>query len=188
MKGVQGIVLHTERLTVRTPKRGDGSEYARYYAENREFLQPFSPTFNPEIFSARGWESSISLIDRQLLQGLAVRFAIFSGERLIGVANYTDVKGSPLHAALLGYTLSESEQGKGLMFEALRATNEYMFSALELNRVSANYMPRNERSGRLLRKLGFNVEGYARDYLLIDGKWEDHVLTSLLRSRTSVSA
>jgi len=24
------------------------------------------------------------------------------------------------------------------------------------------------------------VEGYARDYLLINGKWEDHILTSLV--------
>jgi ribosomal-protein-alanine N-acetyltransferase len=43
----------------------------------------------------------------------------------------------------------------------------------------ANYIPVNERSGRLLRRLGFTVEGYARDYLLIAGKWEDHVLTAL---------
>lgn len=27
--------------------------------------------------------------------------------------------------------------------------------------------------------LGFKVEGYAYDYLLINGRWEDHVLTSL---------
>lgn len=43
----------------------------------------------------------------------------------------------------------------------------------------ANYVPTNERSGRLLRRLGFTVEGYARDYLFIDGAWRDHVLTSL---------
>jgi ribosomal-protein-alanine N-acetyltransferase len=35
------------------------------------------------------------------------------------------------------------------------------------------------RSGRLLRALGFVVEGYARDYLQINGRWEDHILTSL---------
>jgi len=25
------------------------------------------------------------------------------------------------------------------------------------------------------------VEGYARDYLYIDGEWRDHVLTALMR-------
>jgi ribosomal-protein-alanine N-acetyltransferase len=40
-------------------------------------------------------------------------------------------------------------------------------------------VPTNERSGRLLRRLGFVVEGYARDYLFIGGQFRDHVLTSL---------
>ncbi len=37
----------------------------------------------------------------------------------------------------------------------------------------------NERSVRLLRRLGFVVEGYARDYLLIQGRWQDQVLVGL---------
>ncbi|MBC7910537.1 MAG: alanine acetyltransferase, partial [Pyrinomonadaceae bacterium] len=32
---------------------------------------------------------------------------------------------------------------------------------------------------------GFTVEGYARDYLLIDGEWRDHVLTSLTNTKLS---
>ena len=43
----------------------------------------------------------------------------------------------------------------------------------------ANYMPTNEASGKVLKRLGFTVEGYARDYLCLNGKWEDHILTSL---------
>jgi ribosomal-protein-alanine N-acetyltransferase len=42
----------------------------------------------------------------------------------------------------------------------------------------ANYMPTNKRSGNLLERLGFTVEGYAKDYLLINGSWRDHLLTS----------
>ena len=43
----------------------------------------------------------------------------------------------------------------------------------------ANYIPENERSGRLLARLGFTREGLAKDYLFIDGAWRDHVLTAL---------
>ncbi|EFE23404.1 hypothetical protein EDWATA_01566, partial [Edwardsiella tarda ATCC 23685] len=42
-----------------------------------------------------------------------------------------------------------------------------------------NYMPHNQRSGALLQRLGFEKEGYAKNYLLINGKWQDHVLTAL---------
>ncbi|HKF75835.1 MAG TPA: 30S ribosomal protein S5 alanine N-acetyltransferase, partial [Candidatus Dormibacteraeota bacterium] len=34
--------------------------------------------------------------------------------------------------------------------------------------------------GSVLRRAGFVVEGYARDYLLINGRWEDHMLTAIV--------
>jgi ribosomal-protein-alanine N-acetyltransferase len=47
----------------------------------------------------------------------------------------------------------------------------------------ANYMPRNARSGDLLARLGFTVEGKASQYLQINGVWEDHVLTSRINPK-----
>jgi ribosomal-protein-alanine N-acetyltransferase len=47
----------------------------------------------------------------------------------------------------------------------------------------ANFRPENDRSRRLLQRLGFVEEGFARNYLFIDGAWRDHVLTSLDPSR-----
>ncbi|HXB04460.1 MAG TPA: 30S ribosomal protein S5 alanine N-acetyltransferase, partial [Candidatus Angelobacter sp.] len=44
---------------------------------------------------------------------------------------------------------------------------------------AANYMPRNTRSAAVLARCGFKVEGHAPAYLLIDGRWEDHVLTAI---------
>jgi len=59
----------------------------------------------------------------------------------------------------------------------------FAFKELGLNRVMANYMPKNIRSECLLRSLGFEREGFARKYLCINGKWEDHVLTSLINPK-----
>ncbi len=42
-------------------------------------------------------------------------------------------------------------------------------------------MPENEASRKLLEKVGFQYEGYAREYLRIDGDWRDHLLYALLR-------
>jgi len=33
----------------------------------------------------------------------------------------------------------------------------------------------------LLVRAGFRQEGYARQYLCIDGKWQDHLLFAILR-------
>jgi len=67
------------------------------------------------------------------------------------------------------------------MREGLEAALTYVFQELGVHRVMAAYMPHNERSARLLRSLGFEAEGYAREYLHLDGAWRDHVLTSRLR-------
>lgn len=67
------------------------------------------------------------------------------------------------------------------MFEALQAAIRYMQRQQNIHRIMANYMPHNQRSGALLARLGFEKEGYAKDYLLIDGRWQDHVLTALTR-------
>lgn len=48
------------------------------------------------------------------------------------------------------------------------------------HRIMANVMPGNRRSARVLKSLGFRIEGRAKAYLLIAGRWEDHVLTSLV--------
>jgi ribosomal-protein-alanine N-acetyltransferase len=79
---------------------------------------------------------------------------------------------------VLGYSLDGAAQGKGLAREAVGAVVDYAFATLGLHRIEANYQPNNDRSGKLLRSLGFVVEGYARDFLFIDGGWRDHILTS----------
>jgi ribosomal-protein-alanine N-acetyltransferase len=66
------------------------------------------------------------------------------------------------------------------MREALLKANAYVFDSLGLHRIMANYMPSNERSAHVLDRLGFTREGLAKDYLKIDGRWEDHILTSLI--------
>ncbi|MEC4867810.1 MAG: hypothetical protein SAJ11_17195 [Jaaginema sp. PMC 1078.18] len=44
----------------------------------------------------------------------------------------------------------------------------------------AAYMPHNRRSGSVLKRLDFVIEGYALDYLMIQDVWQDHILTSLI--------
>ena len=71
------------------------------------------------------------------------------------------------------------------MTEALSAAIPFVFETIGMHRIMANYMPANERSGALLRKLGFEVEGFARNYLYINGGWQDHILTALTNPNPS---
>jgi [ribosomal protein S5]-alanine N-acetyltransferase len=48
--------------------------------------------------------------------------------------------------------------------------------------VEAACIPTNVASIRLLEKCGFMREGYAREYLCINGVWQDHLLYARLAS------
>lgn len=73
------------------------------------------------------------------------------------------------------------------MSEAVKKATEYMFEEQNIHRIMANYIPSNQRSAKLLQSLGFTIEGLAKNYLLINGQWEDHVLTSLTNQQWRTS-
>jgi ribosomal-protein-alanine N-acetyltransferase len=67
------------------------------------------------------------------------------------------------------------------MSDAVAMVLPYFFDQLGLHRLHAAFLPHNIASRRVLEKNGFSEEGYASNYLQIDGKWADHVLFGLTR-------
>ena len=67
------------------------------------------------------------------------------------------------------------------MTAAVQALLPFAFDTLRLHRVEAACIPTNDASIRLLEKCGFAREGYAREYLCINGIWQDHLLYARLR-------
>ena len=83
--------------------------------------------------------------------------------------------------ASLGYWVGEPYARRGYMTAALPLVLDFSFERLRLHRVEAACLPTNVPSRALLLRIGFTEEGYARRYLLIDGKWQDHLLFAILR-------
>ena len=99
---------------------------------------------------------------------------------LIGSIGLTAIARGPFQNAMLGYAIDKQLEGQGLMREALVAIIEHAFSPeIHLHRIQANVRPENLRSLRLLENLGFEREGFAKDYLYINGAWRDHVMMAL---------
>ena len=85
------------------------------------------------------------------------------------------------HRAEVGYDLTPSAWGKGLMREALTAVIEFGLGPMGLNRIEAVVHPENAASLGLLVRLHFQREGLLRDLFYMDGVYYDHVLLSLLK-------
>lgn len=178
--------LTTEHLAVRLARPGMQGAMALFLTENFDgHLDRWSPPATTAYFTEAFWRERLALAVEEYHAGRSARFVLQSREAagmdapILGTCNYTNVVRGPFLACNLGYQVARSHQGRGLMAEALRATNAFVFETLRLHRIMANYRPENARSGRLLERLGFAREGLARDYLFIDGAWRDHVLTAL---------
>ncbi len=175
-------MIETERLVLRLPDVADVPEIIRFYRENREHLQPFSPTYAPDFLDEATWLEQVGHRAPELNAGAGFRAFLFlraEPDRIIGNLNLTQVHRCAFQSCVLGYNLAARAQGKGYMTEAVRAAVAFAFDTWKLHRVAANYMPGNKRSAAVLERCGFKVEGRAPAYLLINGRWEDHVLTAI---------
>jgi ribosomal-protein-alanine N-acetyltransferase len=176
----QGCRLAGKRLIVRIAEQRDAPSVARYFTDNERHLADFSP-IPPEFRSADFWRLRVESHRRDFLDGDSCKTFLLERDDItvIGSANLSEFVRGPFQAAYLGYSLAALKQGQGLMHEGLSLLIAFAFAELRLHRIMANYMPRNTRSAAVLERLGFAKEGVAKQYLLVNGVWEDHVLTSI---------
>ncbi|MBA3815992.1 MAG: GNAT family N-acetyltransferase [Parachlamydiaceae bacterium] len=178
--------IETFNLILSSPCLEDLSALVDFENRNRTHLSKWESisTFklenniSPDLAILQRLENWI----KECAEGKSVRFFIrakANPEVIIGFCNFTQIFHGAFQACYLGYKIDYEYEGKGLMFEALEAGIKQLFEGLGIHRIMANYMPNNKRSAKVLDRLGFTVEGYAKNYLFINNHWEDHVLTAL---------
>jgi ribosomal-protein-alanine N-acetyltransferase len=175
--------IFTPRTVVRLAEVDEAPAVVRYYSENRERLRPFDPERPPSFYEERFWRNQIRRNLDEFESDVSLRLFIFPADgerRILGNISFSNFVRGVGQYCTVGYSLGGDSEGRGLMTEALRASLSHVFRALNFHRVEASYMPHNVRSGKLLRRLGFVVEGYSRDFIRINGQWEDHVRTALM--------
>jgi ribosomal-protein-alanine N-acetyltransferase len=183
------VLLTTERLHLAMLPSDAAGRVLAYHQVNEEHLGPVSPARPPTFFTLMYWRTRLAQDREDFRHDVGLRLFLLPREQamnsapVVGTVSFTNIRRGPLQACELGYGLDFRYQGKGLMTEALRAACAYAFNAMGLHRIQANHLPENLRSAAVLRRLGFVVEGYARDYLLINGQWRDHILTALVAPR-----
>lgn len=178
------VHLESDRLILRMGGPSDVPEILRYYQDNRAHLAPFDPARPAEFYTESFWREQVQRNHVEYQTDQSLRLFLFTREapsRIIGVSNFTGFVRGVSQSCNLGYALAADAVGKGYLTEILPVALAFVFETVRMHRVQANYMPHNERSGALLKRLGFVVEGYARDYVYINGAWRDHVLTSMTR-------
>lgn len=172
------VRLTGKRIILRPPAPIDWEEWARLRSDSRNTLVPFEPAWHEESLSKKMFTARLSRQSREWAAGRSCSFLIFKGDdqTLLGGINMNNITRGAAQSCSLGYWLGERHQGQGYMGEAMRLVMIYGFDALKLHRINAATLPHNGKSMKLLRRHGFEEEGFAKSYLQINGTWQDHFL------------
>lgn len=104
---------------------------------------------------------------------------IFFKGILVGVAGFNRFDWSN-KIATIGYWLSDSYQGHGIMTQVADALTDYAFHQLGLNRVEIRAAYENKKSRAIPKRLGFVEEGQIRQAEWLYDHFVDHVVYGML--------
>ena len=176
--------LQGAQVLVTLADEADARGLLEFHTRNAEHLRPWMPPIPADMFTISYWQRWVRAARQLYLKDQAVRLVMRLSSHadgpILGQINLSNIVRGAFQAAHVGYHVDAQVEGRGLMREGLECVIGWAFDDLRLHRIMANHIPGNDRSAGLLRRLGFEVEGYAKAYLFIDGAWQDHVLTAKL--------
>jgi ribosomal-protein-alanine N-acetyltransferase len=170
-------------VTLRTPQMTDYSEWAALREASHAFLLPWEPTWPQDDLTRSAFRRRLRRYAEDLRADQGYSFLIFRTEDdvLLGGLTLANIRRGVAQAGSVGYWMGLPHVRQGYMTAAVRAVIPFAFATLRLHRIEAACIPTNAGSIRLLENTGFVREGYAREYLCINGAWQDHLLYARLK-------
>jgi len=175
--------IEGQQVILRQPQMSDYSEWAALRERSREFLGPWEPVWPADDLTRGAFRRRLKRYTEDQRSDQAYSFFILrkTDGVLVGGITLSNVRRGVAQAGSIGYWMGEPYARQGLMSMALRALIPFSFTALRLHRLEAACITTNVASIRLLEKSGFQREGYARQYLCINGMWQDHLLYARIK-------
>ncbi len=160
--------LETERLLLRKMKRADAEDMYEY-SKNPEVTRYLLWMPHPSVhYTAR----YLNYLQDRYSVGKFYDWALVdkSTGKMIGTCGFTCFH-EEHNSAECGYVLNPEYWGRGIAAEALGAVMKFGFMTLGLHRIECRYMKGNDRSRRVMEKVGMTFEGMMRDSILVGDKY-----------------
>lgn len=164
-------------------KESDAKLIFEAVEKNRNFLRQWL-SFVDKMQSIEFAENFLKTVLQKRRDGIEYGFSIFENSDLIGRISIHKIDNQN-RIGEIGYWLVESAQGKGIMTKACKAMIAFGFIDLKLNRIEIKCGTENSKSSAIPMKLNFTKEGIIRQSELLNGKFIDLNLFSLLADEHS---
>ncbi len=187
LKNLLGIrrysTIKTDRLYIRAPENEDWEKWAAVREGSRQHLVPWEPLWQKDTLTQRSFRDRVRRYTHDARADAGYAFFLFrrGDDKLVGSITVGNVRRGVAQTGTMGYWTGLPFIRQGYMYEAITGLLPVLFTEYGLRRIEAACLPENVPSASLLVKAGFAREGYARQYLCINGIWQDHLLFAILK-------
>ena len=183
------FTYETSHLLLRVEQPSVAPKVLEFYQKNQPYFDVWEIT-RPANFYTEAFQSvSLACEYQMILKKQAIRFWVYEKAAylsnpqhapIIGCVNLSNIFRGAFQCGMFGYKLDHSYWGYGYAFEARSTSISEMFSHFQMHRLEAYIMPTNERSIKLIKRLGFQYEGTKKSFVEINHHYEDHLQYALL--------
>lgn len=168
-----------KNLTLRLLDAGDAANLFALVDANREHLREWLPWLDRNI-EVKDTVSFIASIQDQFHSGLGYACGVFFNDELVGMCGYHPIN-TANRSVVIGYWLSESAQGFGVITRCTTFFIEHAFCELELDEVLIPVAVNNLKSRAVCDRLGLINKGTEREAEFLYDKYVDHISYSISR-------
>lgn len=154
------------------------NEILNFYKRNADYFEPYE-TDKPDNFYTKTFIKN--LVDGEFnafIKKQHARFYLFDANKsdsIIGCVSFSDIKHGSFKSCVIGYKIDHNFQRQGYGSKMLKMALKIMAEEFDMHRIEAYILPDNAASIGLAKKMSFIEEGIAHKYVLLNGKWTDHL-------------
>lgn len=167
-----------EHIRLRDPVAADAAALFNLVEANRARLARWLP-WVPQI---RTIQDEVDWIAGRHVPGAAeteLALLILDHGEIVGGVGIGGL-GHSARKGEIGYWVSHEAEGKGIVTRACRAALKYAFETRAMNRMQIRAALDNARSRAIPERLGFKLEGVERAGALVQGRFQDLAVYSML--------
>ncbi len=169
----QPPVLTTKRLLLRPFEISDAATVQKLAGDPKIYEMTTNIPHPYQGGMAETWIKS-RLEEFQKGNGVFLGITLISSNELIGCIS---LGANPAHnRAELGYWIGVPYWNKGYCTEAAREIAKYGFNTLGYQKITSSHLEKNPMSGKVMQKIGMKQEGFLKNHILKDGKYNNLIL------------
>lgn len=168
-----------ENLELRFVSERHAEELNSVVAENLEHLQEWLPWANAD-YSVEKAKEFVQANLKGFAKNEFPSYFIFEDKKIVGGIGFNNVFTIDRNAEI-GYWLAENAQGRGIITKCCRKLIDFAFYEMNFNRIVIRCATGNLKSQAIPEKLGFTKEGILRETALLNNKFIDLIVYSMLK-------